>query len=396
MWQGFRNLFFGQKSESAILYRNFGAPDFISFRSEEEKLLYSISNPAFLKIASMQCDLFSLGKFKLTRNGETVENHPLLEVLKKPNFHQETSEFLWEWFFWLMLGCSPVRATANNFNSLVPPLLIPLEPMNLEFPKLPNPRTILTEESYNESKSKEFKYHVKNGLVQKIPGTEMIIKNDLGIDTSIKASRIEALLKIIQNNERTIDSQNINIRYAGRFMISGRSDVDDVSVLPMTQDEKEDIERKSLSNKPVEAVKSMIEIQKYVKDKMFLNLGEAYNQTYLQIGNMYGIPRDVLDAFNSSTFENQEKAQGRQVTYTLQPKSRVLGNAILSHFGMNEEFDLELSYDHLPFMQVFEKERMERKEKTIDIFSKLIALGVSVEQANEYLETNFEIDGRTS
>lgn len=221
----------------------------------------------------------------------------------------------------------------------------------------------------------------------------MIIKNDLGIDTSIKASRIEALLKIIQNNERTIDSQNINIRYAGRFMISGRSDVDDVSVLPMTQDEKEDIERKSLSNKPVEAVKSMIEIQKYVKDKMFLNLGEAYNQTYLQIGNMYGIPRDVLDAFNSSTFENQEKAQGRQVTYTLQPKSRVLGNAILSHFGMNEEFDLELSYDHLPFMQVFEKERMERKEKTVNIFISMTNAGIPVDQANEYLETNFDRNG---
>lgn len=392
MWQGLSNFFFGQKTEKNLLYREFGGTNFISFRSEYEKLMYAVKNPAFLKVASLQCDTFSLGKFELRQKGEKVESHPLIELLKNPNFYQETSDFLWEWMFWLMLGSSPIRATANNFNSLTPPLLIPLEPMNLDFPKISNPKTILTRETFESNREKYFKYHVGSGKVLNIPGYDMIVKNDLGIDSGIKASRIEALMKIIQNNENAIDSQNINIRYAGRFMISGQSDVDDVTVLPMGQDEKEDIERKSLSRRPVEAVKSMIQIQKYVKDKMFLTLGESFLQTYQQIGSMYGIPKDVLEAFKSSTFENQEKAMGRQVTYTLEPKARMLCGAILNHFEMNKEFTLELKYDHLPFMQVFEIERMERKEKTIDIFSKLRALGVSVEQANEYLGTNFEIN----
>src|SRR5699024_6992551 len=139
-------------------------------------------------------------------------------------------------------------------------------PMNLEFPKLPNPKSVLTKETHETLKQKDFKYFVGSGQILNIPGTDMIVKNDLGIGSGIKASRIEALMKIIQNNENAIDSQNINIRYAGRFMISGKSDVDDVTVLPMGQDEKEDIERKSLSKRPVEAVKSMIQIQKYVKD----------------------------------------------------------------------------------------------------------------------------------
>lgn len=392
MWQGLSNFFFGQKTEKNLLYREFGGTNFISFRSEYEKLMYAVKNPAFLKVASLQCDTFSLGKFELRQKGEKVESHPLIELLKNPNFYQETSDFLWEWMFWLMLGSSPIRATANNFNSLTPPLLIPLEPMNLDFPKISNPKTILTRETFESNREEYFKYHVGSGKVLNIPGYDMIVKNDLGIDSGIKASRIEALMKIIQNNENAIDSQNINIRYAGRFMISGQSDVDDVTVLPMGQDEKEDIERKSLSRRPVEAVKSMIQIQKYVKDKMFLTLGESFLQTYQQIGSMYGIPKDVLEAFKSSTFENQEKAMGRQVTYTLEPKARMLCGAILNHFEMNKEFTLELKYDHLPFMQVFEIERMERKEKTIDIFSKLRALGVSVEQANEYLGTNFEIN----
>src|SRR5699024_10610239 len=133
-----------------------------------------------------------------------------------------------------------------------------------------------------------------------------------------------------------------------------------------------------------------IKIQKYVKDNMFIKLGESYLQTYMQIGGMYNIPKDVLEAYNSSTFENQEKAMGRQVVYTLDPKARTLCGAILNHFDMSQDFTLEVKYDHLPCMQVFETERMDRKETAIDIFGKLLALGIPVNQANEYLGTNFE------
>lgn len=388
MWNPIANWLI--KPAKVMLYREFGAADFIQFQNEEEKLMYALHNPAFLKVASLQCDTFSLGKFRLFQNKEEVESHPILDLLNRPYFDTNTSEFLWEWMFNLMLGKSYVR-TVGNLNSLTEPLLIPLETYKIQEPneyQRLDFKTILTEDSYNDAKKVNYKYYSKSGQVFNIPADEIIVNNDISFEG---ASRIQALMKIIQNNEKSIDSQNINIKYAGKFLISGKNDRKDIHTLPMGQDEKNDIEQKSISRKPVEAVKSMIDIKRYVSDKMFNELSDAYQNSYFTIGNMYNIPRDVLESFKSSTFENQEQARGAHVAYTLMPHAKNLCSSILNHFGLND-FDLRLEYDHLPFMQVFEHERMKRKSTTIDAFSKMRTAGIPIEQVNEFLGTDFDVN----
>lgn len=384
------NFFGAGRNTYQQLYRDFGATDFMSFSSPQEKLMYAVKNPAFLKVAALQCDTFSLGEFKLyDKQGERVLEHPLLDVLKAPNFAQGAQEFTWEWMFWLLLGQSTIRATASDFGSLTRPLLIPLNETALYVPpgeKLKDPRNILTKKEFDAQKKIYFDYYTSDGVKVKIQGKDLIRAQDMALEPD-EASRIEGLLKVIQNNERTIDSQNINIRYAGKFMVSGQQDPNDVSTLPMAEDERQTIERDTLKANPVQAVKSMIDIKRYVQGKMFISLGEAFEQTYHQIGSMYSIPRDVLEAYNSSTFENQKQARAAHVTYTLTPKARVLCSVILDHFGMTTEgYKLELDYSHLPFMQFFEVERYEA-EKTrqeaiktrIDNIERMRALGLTDE-----------------
>lgn len=376
------------------LYRDFGHADFMSFSSEYEKLMYAVKNPAFLKVASMQCDTFSMGEFRLyDKQGAEVYDHPVLELLKSPNFGQTTDEFTWEWMFWLMLGQSTIRATGADFNSLTPPLLIPLNATALEKPrgqKLLDPRNILSRETFEAQRELKYLYHTGDGQAVEIPGYELIQSRDLGLGTD-EATRIGGLLKIIQNNERTIDSQNVNIRYAGKFMVSGQVDPNDVTTLPMAEDERRDIETKSLKSNPVQAVKTIVDIKRYVKDKMFIALGDAYNQTYYQIGSMYSIPADVLEAFASSTFENQKQARGAHVTNTLEPKGRVMCSAILKHFGLDREgFKLDYDFSHLSFMQIFEVERYEAQirrqaaiKAKIENFQSLREAGLKLEDLDE-------------
>lgn len=391
MWNPIRRwLNVGALVPKLELYREFGAADFIHFSSEEEKLMYALHNPAFLKVASLQCDTFSLGRFRMFKDTKEIEDHPLLTLLKQPYFNKGTEEFLWEWMFNLMLGKSFVRATSDNFNRLTPPLLIPIPTYKIREPRALLEKDfafILTEEEYNRIASKDYKYTTNLGRVLNIPGDEIIATSDLSIDG---ASRIEALMKIIQNNEKSIDSQNINIKYAGKFMIAGKSDPKNINQLPMNADEKRDIEKKSISRKPVEAIKSMVDIKRYVSDKMFKELGDAYSQTYHQIGSMYNIPKDVLEAFQSSTFENQEQARAAHVAYTLMPKANVFCRNILNYFGL-QEYDLRLEYNHLPFMQVFERERISKKKETIEVFNSMVASGIPLTEINEYLGTNFRI-----
>ena len=43
-------------------------------------------------------------------------------------------------------------------------------------------------------------------------------------------------------------------------------------------------------------------------------------------------------------------------------------------------------------MQIFAKEGIEVKEKTVKVFKEMIAAGIPLKNVNEYLETDFEIN----
>ena len=69
---------------------------------------------------------------------------------------------------------------------------------------------------------------------------------------------------------------------------------------------------------------------------------------------MYNIPRDVLEMYASSTYENQEKARMLHVSYTLQPKGDDMIQGIADYLGDTTGY--KMTWDHLPFMRVFEKD----------------------------------------
>ena len=109
------------------------------------------------------------------------------------------------------------------------------------------------------------------------------------------------------------------------------------------------------------------------------------------IGKMYGIPKDVLEANlgKGGTFENQEKARGSHVAYTLEPKSEDLANGLETYFDLDVE--LKFSWTHLQFMQVFEKEKADVKKITAETFKAYGDSGVTPERAAGLLELELEL-----
>jgi hypothetical protein len=160
----------------------------------------------------------------------------------------------------------------------------------------------------------------------------------------------------------------------------------------MGEVEKQDIETKMNGRKAVHAVKSMIDIKRFVDNLSSLQLDEIQLNQYFFIGTMYGIPKDVLEAFNSGTYENQEKARGAFVSYCLAPKGKLFFEGFASFFG----YDLEgkqiiIDWEHLPFMQVFAKERAETIKVQSETLLNLMRAGVKLKEINEMLDTNFTI-----
>jgi len=371
------------------------APVFNSYGETTEKLKVILSNPALLKVFCLQCDMFSLGKVTVLKDGAEHPNDPLIKLFNKPNPLQSRSQFLWDFMFWTMLDTSycyiDSKIAENSDNKLYF-----LDPSKIEWPLSiikAQDKFIFSKQTKADILKQTITYKFIDGSTQKFPLSQILITTDLtnGTGNWFKgASRIDALYKVISNSEAALDATNINIRYSGKFTISGTQDPKDITKVPLSPTDALDMETKINGRKQVHAFKSMLDIQRFVDDMGKLELGKQYLEAYFLIGSMYNIPRDVLEAYQSSTYENQEKARASHVSYTLQPKGDDLMESFTNVFGYDlAGKKLHISWDYLPFMQVFEKERVTVKYTQASTIASMLKSGISIEEVNSFLGTNF-------
>jgi len=367
---GFKfNLSFGEPSPLQVEHNNQGDWLYWMFGgkgvrhktlSTQQKLKLILSNPACLKVFALNADIFSLGKINTP---ETVE---YLKTLRKtPNYKQSWTQFYWDYMFWSMTGTAYLWKSGgrllNDANTLQW-----LNPGQIEWKPSTTQKMmdfILRKATYNDLMGDTVKYILGNGKYKYIPLGEITPLHDLSSSMNdnfyIGISRIDALYKIIMNSEEALDAKNINVRYSGKWMVSGKQDPNNTSQLPLGEDEKHDIETKINGGKQVHANKSQIEIKRFTDNMAALKLDESYWSDYYAIGSMYGIPRDILEAHitsgkGGSTYENQEKSLVRHIEYGMKPKGEELTDAIENILDID---DTEMTWQHLACYQVFEAER---------------------------------------
>lgn len=356
-----------------------------------------MSNPALCKVISLNCDLFSLGEFKVSKDGEDIDD-VILDKLNRPNPFQTGRQWKWDFMFFNMLGCSYMLSGSKHIDN--DPYLYWLNNARLTFPnKLISEldKHIMSDESFKRLTDNTIEYRYNDGTVKKYKLSELLVfpdmTNSLGnwYDSS---SRLESLYKIVQNSEGALDAKNVNLFFSRKFLVAGKQSPEDIYEQPLTNEEKKSIEGSTLSRKTVTAVKSMVDIKRYVDDMAKLKLDESYASDLMLIGNMFNIPKDVMDILaKGSTYENQEKAIGRHVGYSIQPKGDDLANGLENYFGYDaRDMDIYMSWDHLPFMQVFEKERAEVNKTKSETLKNLLSLGIEKQSALDYLELDIEFN----
>ena len=328
------------------------------FVSERQKLNAILNNPACLKVFALNCDLFSLGKIN------TKDQKEYLKTLrKKPNFKQGWAQFYWDYMFWSMTGTAYLWKSGGKYLNDSTTLQW-LNPSNIIWEQSIINRLkdlIFTNATYKEVMSQSILYRLDNGKQKYIPLNEITPLYDLSSsmnDNPLQGvSRLDALYKVICNSEEALDAKNINLEFMRKFIVTGTQDPNNVSQLPLGEKEKESVEEKMRGNQySVHAMKSQIDIKRFVDDMNKLKLDEAYSNDYYTIGIMFGIPRDILEAFNQkgTTYENQEKSIVRHIEYSLKPKGENLTDALEDILEIE---DTEMTWDHLACYQVFESER---------------------------------------
>lgn len=383
-------------SSNNIFYSLFNSSRGVANKiSDANKLDKVMSNPALLKVVVLDCDIFSMGKINKYNDGKLIEKDFLYSLTPKPNFLQSWTQFNWDYKFWLDIYGKAYLYNPNGSTSLNENTSIQwLNPCKITWndtyiKKLQT--FIFSKKSYGEVMKGTFTYTFENGETKTIRLDELQVFHDLtnaGLANPLDGySRIDALYKVINNSELTLDAKGINTFLSGRVMVSGTSDLENVSQMPMHENERLDIESKVMSNKNVHAVKSMIDIKRFVDNMANLKLDESFLSDYFIFGAMFNIPKDVLDiTAKGSTYENQEKAMARLVEYAEAPKGQKLTDWIESQFDLQ---DIRMSWEHLSFMQVFEKEKNENYKVKAETLLLLMSAGVALEEINEMINTKF-------
>lgn len=393
------NIFNRQRSISSLNVID-AATQFNNYYADKKKLAIVLSNPAMLKVIALQCDLFSLGLVKvLDSKDKPIDDDPFLKLINNPNPYQTHQQILWDYMFWDMIGTSHCYVDSAAIEKPDNKIYF-LDPSKIEWPQaLQNEadKLIFSSKTVKDQQNQTITYRYADNSTYKFPLSRLIINTDLtnGTGNWYKGpSRIDALYKVISNSEEALNAKNINVRYSGKFMVAGTSDPNDTTKLPLGKEEKEDIETKMNGSKQVHAMKSLIEIKRFVENMKVLELNDAFMEDYYTIGLIYGIPRDVLEATASgSTYENQEKARMSHVTYCLQPKGNDLMSAFAKKFGYTERGKkIVIDWSHLPLAQVFEESKTKVQETKIKNLKELIALGVPLKEANKYLGLEFTIE----
>lgn len=370
-------------------------PQYNDFSSDASKIVAVLTNPAALKVIALQCDLFSLATVQVKSKDKILEDDPFLKLIHDPNPFQSQRQFLWDFMFWNMIGNAVLYIKSGSVDR-ENNLMYFLDTSRISFPeKLKEKlgKLVLSKKAFKELQDEKIEYKNENGKSDYFQLKELLFITDLTNSTGnwFKGnSRLDALYKVISNSEAGIDSKNINIRYLGKYIVNGKIDETNVNLPMMKNDEKEEIENRIDGDKKVHAVTSPVDIKRFIeRSDVLKSLDDSYLADYYKIGKLYGIPRDVLEAYESSTYDNQEKARGSHVSYTLSPKGCDLGDSISKRLDYGEK-KISLDWSHLPFMQVFKKDEAKVNETNAKSLEKLIKSGVEPESAALMLGLDIE------
>src|SRR5690606_20335160 len=168
--------------------------------------------------------------------------------------------------------------------------------------------------------------------------------------------------------------------FAGKFILSGKEDGSKLNDFrTMGSDEKTNIINQLTGGQRVQVTKVPISIDRFVNDLNRLKLDESFLQQYFVIGKMFGVPKDVLESYlqGGGTFENQEKATGKHISYALQPAIDDFTDFLESKFGFE---DLRGNWNHLLFNQVFLRDKAETQAVQLDNIQKAKEMGGFTEQ----------------
>jgi hypothetical protein len=349
---------------------------FSSGFSDNEKYEVIKSNPAVLYVFDFIAKNYSQMKINEWQNDKLKEKNAIYTIQNKPNQWQSWTDLLYDYAFYYCLGNVYLYKQGTTIYCLNPFGIKLTSKQEKDFSKL-------SFSTYGENTAKNikkgtFEYYDGSNNKYQLELSNLHIISDLSNSVSgswfASNSKLDALYQIVKNTDLTTKAKYINTEFTGKFIVAGQSDPQNISELPMSQEEQKSIRQSVRGNEQVIPVKSKVAIERFVSDLNNLKLDDSLIADIHIIGMMYGLSKDVIGiALKGSTYENKEKSFGAFIDYTLSPIARQMTDLMETLF---DKEDLRASWEDMPFNQVFKAEKVANQKIELESLKIAQELGI--------------------
>ena len=337
------------------------------FTNSDKYLELSLSNPVLLAIIALRSKIYSKMKIShIGANGKLIENSPIIQLFKQPNYFQSQEDFLFQqmWF----LSANGTNLTYKVDALSVTKAIYNLLPSEIDLNNTHKVKSfIYTKAELKSYGDRKIKYSLDGQSID-IAIKDLIPTYDLanGLTTNSlvsSPSRLKGISKTIQNIEENLLSKNVNLKMSQKYLMASQGDGNEAQI--QTSDRKDIFSK--VAKKSLLITNANIKAQHLVSDMKRLFLDEQFSADTLTCLNAFDMSKDIINYFSngSSTYENKEKAMLDYVQNSIQSDANNTMNSFASSFGLIDKGEsLFASYDHLPVMQIV----MKMKIETLQLF----------------------------
>ncbi len=331
------------------------------------------------------------------RDGNKVTNHWLLDLIQKPNPMQSWADVVYslsvnDALYSNSFAYSPLRSF-NQRN-----IMVTLPSGKMEITTTGRTLKQMDVDGLIDS----FRFRYDNESFEKLDVNDVVYLTTAdGMNLIRPTSKIDALKYPLSNIKASYHKRNVLLENIGAIGILSAQKSDIGGSIPMTPEEKQEIQRDWYSRSKDELIitESQVNWQPMSYPTRDLMLFEELTADKLAIIDAYGLNYNLFSSDKGATFSNVKDSIRMCYTDTIIPETQQMYDTIMQQFKLTDEgYKLYADFSHLPVLQDDEVSKEQAMTARVNNYSTMLRDGVitSEQYAAEFGIELMKIDAATA
>lgn len=312
-------------------------------------------------------------------NGDEILNHWFLDMVNNPNPVQSWSDVVYslsvnDALYSNAFGYSPVR----SFD--IRNMFVPLPSNKVQI--LTSGKTLKQMDVDGLIDGYRFEYD--NNAFENLDLKDVIyLTTNDGMNLIKPTSRIDALKYPLSNIKAQYNKRNVLLENIGAIGILSAQNSDIGGAIPMTPEEKRQIQRDWYNRSKDEVIitESQVNWQSMSYPTRDLMLFEELNADKIAIIDAYGMNVNLFSSEKGSTFTNVRDSVRMVYTDTIIPETQQMYDTMAHQMGLDKQgIKIVADFSHLPVLQDDEAMKASADKTKVDTYSVMLRDGVITQQ----------------